>query len=229
MWSATWPKEVQKLASRFLGENPIQTQIGDTELCANANVKQIIRVIDDADKTRQLNKLVNKILDDDNPKTIIFAMTKKKVDELVTQMRRDGIPAMGMHGDKEQRERDFVLAEFKRGTSPFLVATDVASRGLDVKDIKFVINYDYPNSAEDYVHRIGRTGRAGAKGTAYTFFTTKDAHGARDLIGVLRQAKMEIPSDLEAMQNAVGSEKWHKGGGGKRGRGGGGGGGGGGT
>lgn len=73
-------------------------------------------------------------------------MTKKKVDELVTQMRRDGIPAMGMHGDKEQRERDYVLAEFKRGTSPFLVATDVASRGLDVKDIQFVINYDYPGT-----------------------------------------------------------------------------------
>ena len=76
------------------------------------------------------------------------------------------------------------------------------------------------------LHSIGRTGRAGAKGTAYTFFTTKDAHSAKDLIAVLKQAGMEIPSDLEAMQSAVGTEKWHKGGGGKRGRGGGGGGGG---
>ena len=90
MWSATWPKEVQQLAATFLGENPIQTRIGDTQLCASANIKQVIKVIDDADKTRQLNKLVNRILDDDQPKTIIFAMTKKKVDELVTQMRRDG-------------------------------------------------------------------------------------------------------------------------------------------
>jgi ATP-dependent RNA helicase DDX5/DBP2 len=139
MWSATWPKEVQSLAREFLGENPIQTRIGDTVLCANADVRQVIRILDEADKLRQLNKLVNKIFKEDNPKTIIFAETKRKVDEIVMGLRKDGVPAMGMHGDKEQRERDYVLGEFKKGSTPFLVATDVASRGLDVKDVQFVV------------------------------------------------------------------------------------------
>lgn len=204
MWSATWPNDVKQLAAQFLGDRPIQTRIGSGELCANHDVKQVIHVCDDMGKAKKLGQLITDIMGEKSNKTIIFTSTKRKADEITIQMRRDGWPARVMHGDKEQRERDWVLSEFKSGRSPILVATDVASRGLDVKDIKYVINFDYPNNSEDYVHRIGRTGRAGETGTAHTFFTTKDAKQARDLIKVLREAKQKIPSELEQMSSISG-------------------------
>ena len=95
---------------------------------------------------------------------------------------------MGIHGDKSQQERDWVLNEFKHGKAPILIATDVASRGLDVEDVKFVINYDYPNSSEDYIHRIGRTARSTKTGTAYTFFTPNNIKQVNDLISLLRES-----------------------------------------
>jgi len=115
-------------------------------------------------------------------KILVFAETKRKVDDLTRLMRREGYPAMGIHGDKQQKERDWVLNEFKHGKTSILVATDVAARGLDVDDVKFVINYDYPNNSEDYIHRIGRTGRRNRTGTAYTLFTKKNSPKAKDLV-----------------------------------------------
>merc|ERR1712066_1176445 len=100
---------------------------------------------------------------------------------------------------KKQEERDWVLKEFKAGKSPILVATDVASRGIDVKDIKYVINYDFPMQIEDYIHRVGRTGRAGATGSSYTFFTADKARMAKDLIAVLREASQPVPEELERL------------------------------
>ena len=134
-------------------------------------------------------------------------------------MRKDGWPAMCIHGDKQQKEREWVLGEFKQGSTSILVATDVAARGLDVDDVKFVINYDYPNNSEDYIHRIGRTGRKGNTGTSYTLFTPGNAPKARDLVSVLSEAKQVVNPKL---QELVG-----RGGGGGRSRYGGGGGGGG--
>ena len=107
-------------------------------------------------------------------------------------------PALAIHGDKKQEERDWVLKEFREGRNPILVATDVAARGLDVKDIKHVINYDFPGQIEDYVHRIGRTGRAGAKGKAYTFFTKDKARMAPELVKILREANQQIPAELQS-------------------------------
>ena len=139
-------------------------------------------------------------------------------------MRKDGWPAMCIHGDKQQKERDWVLGEFKHGSTTILVATDVAARGLDVDDIKFVINYDYPNNSEDYIHRIGRTGRRDRTGTAYTLFTPNNAPKATDLIDVLKEAKQVVNPKLQELASFRG-----RGGGGSRGpRYGGGGGGGGG-
>merc|ERR1719415_460225 len=96
------------------------------------------------------------------------------------------------------------LMSFKDGKSPILVATDVASRGLDGKDIKYVINYDFPGQIEDYVHRVGRTGRAGATGSSYTFFTSDKSRLARDLINVLREASQPVPEELERMAGSGG-------------------------
>uniref|UniRef100_A0A3Q3LQR7 RNA helicase n=1 Tax=Mastacembelus armatus TaxID=205130 RepID=A0A3Q3LQR7_9TELE len=170
MWSATWPKEVRQLAEDFLRDY-IQINIGALELSANHNILQIVDVCMETEKDHKLIQLMEEIMAEKENKTIIFVETKKRCDDLTRRMRRDGWPAMCIHGDKSQPERDWVLTEFRSGKAPILIATDVASRGLDVEDVKFVINYDYPGSSEDYVHRIGRTARSTNKGTAYTFFT----------------------------------------------------------
>ena len=132
-------------------------------------------------------------------KILIFSSTKKGCDLLTRQLRQDGINALAIHGDKTQQERDWVLREFKTSKAQVMVATDVAARGLDVKDIKFVINYDFPSCCEDYVHRIGRTGRAGALGTAYTFFTTTNCRQAKELIRILQENNQKIPEALRDM------------------------------
>ncbi|RXH88754.1 hypothetical protein DVH24_000353 [Malus domestica] len=146
---------------------------------------------------RQLVKLLEDIMD--GSRILIFMDTKKGCDQITRQLRMDGWPALSIHGDKSQAERDWVLSEFKAGKSPIMTATDVAARGLDVKDVKFVINYDFPGSLEDYVHRIGRTGRAGAKGTAYTFFTAANARFAKELIALLEEAGQKVSPELAAM------------------------------
>ncbi|KAF4596442.1 ATP-dependent RNA helicase dbp2 [Pleurotus pulmonarius] len=222
MFSATWPKDVQKLASDFL-RDMIQVNIGSMELTANHNIKQVVEVCSDFEKRAKLIKHLDQI-SSENAKVLIFVGTKRVADDITKYLRQDGWPALAIHGDKEQRERDWVLSEFKAGRSPILIATDVASRGLDVKDVGYVINYDFPNNCEDYIHRIGRTGRAGMTGTSYTYFTTDNAKSARELVGILREAKAVIPPQLEEMT-------MFGGGGGRgrfnsRGRGGGGGGGG---
>ncbi|KTF71585.1 hypothetical protein cypCar_00044084 [Cyprinus carpio] len=195
MWSATWPKEVRQLAEDFLHDY-VQINIGALELSANHNILQIVDVCMENEKDNKLIQLMEEIMAEKENKTIIFVETKKRCDELTRRMRRDGWPAMCIHGDKSQPERDWVLSEFRSGKAPILIATDVASRGLDVEDVKFVINYDYPNSSEDYVHRIGRTARSTNKGTAYTFFTPGNLRQARDLVRVLEEARQAINPKL---------------------------------
>ncbi|KAF7667200.1 hypothetical protein LDENG_00075050 [Lucifuga dentata] len=198
MWSATWPKEVRQLAEDFLRDY-IQINIGALELSANHNILQIVDVCMESEKDSKLLQLMEEIMAEKENKTIIFVETKKRCDDLTRRMRRDGWPAMCIHGDKSQPERDWVLTEFRTGKAPILIATDVASRGLDVEDVKFVINYDYPSSSEDYVHRIGRTARSTNKGTAYTFFTPGNLRQARDLVRVLEEARQAINPKLLQM------------------------------
>ncbi|CAN9505172.1 unnamed protein product [Ophioblennius macclurei] len=195
MWSATWPKEVRQLAEDFL-KDYVQINVGALELSANHNILQIVDVCMENEKDNKLIQLMEEIMAEKENKTIIFVETKKRCDDLTRRMRRDGWPAMCIHGDKSQPERDWVLSEFRSGKAPILIATDVASRGLDVEDVKFVINYDYPNSSEDYIHRIGRTARSTNKGTAYTFFTPGNLRQARDLIRVLQEARQAINPKL---------------------------------
>ncbi|CAG5128169.1 unnamed protein product [Candidula unifasciata] len=204
MWSATWPKEVRRLAEEFLNDY-IQVNIGSMQLTANHNILQIIDVCMDHEKEEKLVKLLNEIMQEKENKTLIFVDTKRKADDISKRMKRDGWPVISIHGDKSQQERDWALNDFRNGRNPILIATDVASRGLDVEDIKFVINFDYPNCSEDYVHRIGRTGRSTNTGTAYTFLTQKNAKQATDLINVLREAKQVIsPKLLQLEENSKG-------------------------
>ncbi|XP_011270510.1 hypothetical protein CAOG_08856 [Capsaspora owczarzaki ATCC 30864] len=206
MWSATWPKEVRILAEEYL-KDYIQVNIGSLSLSANRQIRQLVDVVEDHEKDGKLFTFLASIVTQPDHKTIIFTETKRGTDDLTRRMRRSGWNAMSIHGDKNQSERDWVLAEFKAGKCDILIATDVASRGLDVKDIRFVINYDFPNNVEDYVHRIGRTARAQATGTSYTLFTRDDAGRARDLVNVLREAEQEIPPALQALTGRGGDSR----------------------
>uniref|UniRef100_A0A672GFW2 RNA helicase n=1 Tax=Salarias fasciatus TaxID=181472 RepID=A0A672GFW2_SALFA len=212
MWSATWPKEVRQLAEDFLKEY-VQINIGALQLSANHNILQIVDVCNDGEKENKLIRLLEEIMSEKENKTIIFVETKRRCDDLTRRMRRDGWPAMGIHGDKSQQERDWVLNEFKYGKAPILIATDVASRGLDVEDVKFVINFDYPNNSEDYIHRIGRTARSQKTGTAYTFFTPNNMRQASDLVSVLREANQAInPKLLQMAEDRGGRSRGGRGG-----------------
>ncbi|KAF4640193.1 DEAD (Asp-Glu-Ala-Asp) box polypeptide 17 [Toxoplasma gondii] len=219
MWSATWPKEVQNLARDLCKEEPVHINVGSLDLQACQNIKQEVMVVQEYEKRGQLMSLLRRNMD--GSKILIFAETKRGADNLTRDMRVEGWPALSLHGDKKQEERTWVLDEFKNGRNPIMVATDVASRGLDVKDIRHVINYDMPNQIEDYIHRIGRTGRAGAKGCAYTFFTPDKPRLARELVRVLRGANQPVPPELESLgmySSSSSGRRW--GGGGRGGRGG---------
>ncbi|PQE16747.1 hypothetical protein CJF30_00003453 [Rutstroemia sp. NJR-2017a BBW] len=246
MWSATWPKEVRALASDYLNDF-IQVNIGSMELSANHRITQVVEVVSEFEKRDKMTKHLEKIMEDKDNKILIFTGTKRVADDITRFLRQDGWPALSIHGDKQQNERDWVLNEFKTGKSPIMVATDVASRGIgmietpfpfaatpsrlynNVRNITHVFNYDYPNNSEDYIHRIGRTGRAGQKGTAITLFTTDNQKQARDLVNVLTEAKQHIDPRLLEMTRFGGGGGGGRGYGGRsfgggRGRGGGGGG-----
>lgn len=199
MFSATWPREIRQLATDFQ-KDAVFLNVGSLELSANANIKQHVEILNDTDKMSRLNSLMQEIQKEKDHKTLIFVQTKRAADMLTNNMRRNNISALALHGDKSQSERDWVMNEFRSGRAPILVATDIAARGIDVNDVKVVINYDYPNDAEDYVHRIGRTARADKKGISYTFFTPLNAmdksNKAEGLIKVLEASKQEVPQEL---------------------------------
>jgi len=199
MWSATWPKEVQSLARDFLRDQ-IQIAIGTTDITANKRIIQIVDVVHESEKKDRLVKILESALG--QGRILIFTETKKGADRLSRELSMHGYKVRSIHGDKTQQERESVLTDFKSGRVPIMIATDVASRGLDIKDVKVVINYDFPNSIEDYVHRIGRTGRAGASGTSYTFFTANNFRLSRDLIKVLSEAQQEVNPQLHSFVEA---------------------------
>jgi len=197
MWSATWPKEVQSLANDFLPNDRLMIKVGGDDRKACENVTQIVRVISRGQKEALLQQTLQQYA---QYKVIIFTATKRMADQLARTLKYQRLYADSIHGDKNQQDRDRVLASFKRGDINILVATDVASRGIHVKDVALVLNYDFANNCDDYVHRIGRTGRAGAFGTAITFFDpSQDAKKAGPLVRLLRKSGQEVPAELEAV------------------------------
>ena len=215
MWSATWPKEVQALANDYLGTYYMVT-VGSLDLSGNKNITQIIEVCTDAEKYRNLlTHLRQKWSPQD--RCLVFVETKRGCELLTRSLRDAGFQARAMHGDKSQEERDWTLREFKSMQSTLLIATDVAARGLDVDDIRLVVNFDFPKEMESYIHRIGRTGRADKKGVAVSFFVPdKNGRLARELIAILNRTTQVVPPALQALAS------FSSGGGGGRGRGGGG-------
>nr|CAG8606020.1 10970_t:CDS:10 [Entrophospora candida] len=200
LFSATFPKKVEKLAREVTTE-PIRISIGNIGQ-ANTDITQVFVILtDDGYKWDWLiSNLVALCVDGS---VLIFVSRKGGVDELSLNLRQAGHECGALHGDMMQSERDKVLKDFKNSKFSVLVATDVAGTGLDIKSVKTVINYDIARDIDSHVHRIGRTGRAGEKGTAYTFITKKEDKFAGDLVRNLELAGQIVPTDLMdlAMQN----------------------------
>merc|ERR550532_2345393 len=137
-------------------------------------------------------------------KALVFCNTKRMCEQLSNQLARSGVPCTSIHGDKDQMQREDALNGLKSGRIKVLVATDVAARGLDIKGIGMVVNFDPANNTEDYVHRIGRTGRAGAKGFAVTLMSRQDAGKARGIVEVMERTNREIPRELQDMARSSG-------------------------
>lgn len=196
-FTATWPKEVRRLASEFL-RNPVLIYVGNTNaLVANKDVTQIVTIVNDM---RMKERLLYEIIEKEGAgnRVLVFCSTKRMCNQLEMSMGRR-MRCAAIHGDKDQHQRTAVINGFKSGAIPIMIATNVAARGIDIKGVKAVVNYDFPQNTEDYVHRIGRTGRAGAKGNAYTFFTQRDAKKAAGLIKIMELAEQVVPQDLRDM------------------------------
>lgn len=178
MFTATWPPSVRELAATFM-KQPVRITIGDNasgELRANVRIKQLVEVLDPRDKDQRLIQLLKQYQSGKNKddRILVFCLYKKEAMRVENTIRMRGFRVGGIHGDLSQEKRSASLAAFKEGQVPLLVATDVAARGLDIPAVKLVINMTFPLTVEDYVHRIGRTGRAGKEGLAITFFTEHD-------------------------------------------------------
>merc|ERR1740121_3451564 len=221
MFTATWPKEVRRMAQDFF-VNPVEVRIGNAdELTANADVEQQIVICRDV---REKESRLVDCLRRAEGQVIIFTKTKRRCDQLARSLDRRRVKCEAIHGDRDQRERDIALNSFKSGQSKILVATDVAARGLDVKAITMVVNFDPAGNAEDYVHRIGRTGRAGRKGTAITLLTNDEGRCASQIMGVMQKTNQVISDDLARLAGTAAPQR-DRGGGRNRGGGKGGGGG----
>ncbi|TVY45041.1 ATP-dependent RNA helicase [Lachnellula occidentalis] len=200
MFTATWPESVRDLASTFM-KTPLKIAIGDNptgDLRANTRIKQEVEVVDPRNKEYRLLQLLKQYQSgaQKDDRILVFALYKKEATRVEGFIRQKGFRVAGIHGDLSQEQRTRSLDAFKKGETPILVATDVAARGLDIPAVKLVINCTFPLTVEDYVHRIGRTGRAGKEGLAITLFTEHDKAQSGALINVLKAANQPVPDEL---------------------------------
>ena len=219
MFSATFPRDIQVLARDFLKDYIFLSvgRVGST----SENITQKIEYVEDQDKRSVLLDILASQSKDELGLTLVFVETKRMADMLSDFLMANNLPATSIHGDRTQRERETALHTFRSGRTPIMVATAVAARGLDIPNVTHVINYDLPSDIDDYVHRIGRTGRAGNTGVSTAFFNRGNKNIVRDLVELLREANQEIPSWLEtvAHESAYGNGGY-RGAGRGRGRGG---------
>jgi len=195
MFSATFPKPIQKLAGDFLHDY-IFLRVGRVGSTTDF-ITQHLLWVEEEDKKETLLQTLDQV----EGLTLVFVETKKAADQLEEFLYRRGYPATSIHGDRTQREREMALESFRTGRTPILVATDVAARGLDIASVAHVINYDLPNDIDDYVHRIGRTGRAGNTGIATAFYNEKNRNICRDLVELLEKSAQNVPPWLLQMAN----------------------------
>ena len=222
MFSATWPAAIQKIAMDYMVD-PVRVYVGfeslvgsndgtgmvDDSLSANKRVTQTVEVIEDRQRESRLRQILQKVHKKRDNRVLVFALYKKEAERLEQSLQRDGWNCCSIHGNKTQQARTAALAEFKDGTCPLLIATDVAARGLDIPNVEVVINFTFPLTIEDYVHRIGRTGRAGQTGVSYTFFQQGDKSHAGELQQVMKQAGQTVPESLMKFGSTI-KKKEHK-------------------
>jgi superfamily II DNA/RNA helicase len=198
MFSATFPKEIQMLARDFL-TNYIFLAVGRVG-STSVMITQRLEWVEDNEKRSFLLDLLRT---DPNALTLVFVETKRGADDLERYLVSEQYPAISIHGDKGQNEREEALRAFRCGRKPILVATAVAARGLDISNVKFVVNFDLPTDIDEYVHRIGRTGRAGNSGEAISFFNEKNRNVARDLYDILNETQQEVPDFLSKIVDEI--------------------------
>ncbi|MEX2475241.1 DEAD/DEAH box helicase [Marinobacter sp.] len=185
LFSATFSSEIRGLAEGLLN-NPVQVEVAARNTSAD-NIKQSVYPVDQSQKTALLSKLVR---DNSWEQVLVFTRTKHGANRLTQKLEKDGITAAAIHGNKSQGARTRALADFKAGEVRVLVATDIAARGLDIKQLPQVVNFELPNVPEDYVHRIGRTGRAGESGHALSLVSADEG---KMLAGIERLIKKQLP------------------------------------
>ena len=214
MFSATFPRDIQMLARDFLKEYIFLSvgRVGST----SENITQKVEYVEDQDKRSVLLDILHT---HSGGLTLIFVETKRMADSLSDFLLNQSFPATSIHGDRTQRERERALEMFRTGRCPVMVATAVAARGLDIPNVTHVVNYDLPTDIDDYVHRIGRTGRAGNTGIATAFFNRGNRGVVRDLLELLKEANQEVPPFLEtiARESGIGGGRGGGGGGGRSG------------
>uniref|UniRef100_A0A8R1HT59 RNA helicase n=1 Tax=Caenorhabditis japonica TaxID=281687 RepID=A0A8R1HT59_CAEJA len=193
MFSATFPKEIQLLAKDFLKENYVFLAVGRVG-STSENIEQRLLWVNDIDKRQQLMDIL--MNEDSTNLVLVFVETKRGANDLAYYLNRQQIRSVSIHGDLKQIERERNLDMFRSGQFPILVATAVAARGLDIPNVRHVINYDLPGDSDEYVHRIGRTGRCGNLGTATSFFNDKNRGIGRDLKTLMQEASQEVPDWL---------------------------------
>lgn len=196
MTSATWPVGVRRLAKSYL-KSPMMVYVGTLDLAAVNTVQQMVLFVPEEEKKAYVFDFIQRMEPQD--KVLIFVGKKIKADDLSSDLCLQGIAVQSLHGDREQCDREEALQDFKDGRVRILVATDLASRGLDVHDITHVFNYDFPRNMEEYVHRVGRTGRAGRSGASVTLVTRDDWKIASELITILERSGQDVPEELVLM------------------------------
>jgi len=195
MCSATFPKQIENLAKKAL-HRPIEIVVGNRgQACKN--VDQLVEVREEDTKFKRLLEILGQWANRGN--ILIFVEKKEEADTLFKDLFTTGYKVLVLHRGQDQTDRENTILDFKRGVRNIMVATSVASRGLDIKSIGLVINYSPPNHAEDYVHRVGRTGRAGHKGLAITFITPEECQYAGEIIKALKLSRKEVPEPLEEL------------------------------
>lgn len=195
MFSATFPRQMEALARKILTK-PIEVQVGGRSVVCK-DVKQSVIIIEDHQKFFKLLELLG--IFQEQGSVLVFVEKQESADLLLRDLMKAGYPCMALHGGMDQFDRDSTIADFKNGVVKLLVATSVAARGLDVKHLILVVNYDCPNHYEDYVHRCGRTGRAGNTGNAYTLITPEQQRYAGEIIKALELSEASVPPELEEM------------------------------
>ncbi|TQV96830.1 pre-mRNA-processing ATP-dependent RNA helicase PRP5 [Cordyceps javanica] len=201
LFSATMPRIIDSLTKKVL-KSPVEITVGGRSVVAK-EIEQIVEVRDENTKFHRVLELLGELYDrDEDARSLIFVERQEKADDLLKELMVKGYPCMSIHGGKDQIDRDSTISDFKKGVVPILIATSVAARGLDVKQLKLVINYDAPNHLEDYVHRAGRTGRAGNTGVAVTFITPEQENCAPGIAKALEQSEQPVPERLNEMRKA---------------------------